>query len=740
MQNLSKNSDVSKPSKMGLLERAVYRSDWLASHAYRRHLTRDIVASIRLPGELLPEPFSAEDTDDLGNKKRNKTGFAALRVAALRAEVDDHGETVLEREAPAPGRTTARLLLARLFDANPEILASFASEEPITLVDVPDAGLYNRIAHQWRDVLALRDMRFVDMVRLKDDTKRGDFDAIFAVTGKPLTLSERGAADGRAYIAVQLARPILAITPSAETHLSRVLLDGATKRVALPPIDGDIVRKVIRIVTGRRCTDDFPDAMVSNIGLHELLLSVRFDRSPAECVSMLARLAKAKIDKAGPRDLSLDQLHGLDDAVAWARSTAIDLEAWKHGKIGWGELDAGIVLDGPPGVGKTLFARAVADHFGLPLVSATYAKWQAKGHLGDLLRAMKEDFEEARRSPCVFFIDELDSFADRNKVTHDHKDYVVSVVNGFIEQIDGLQGRAGIVFVGATNDVRRCDPAIVRAGRFNRVIKIGLPSPADIEKIMRVRLRGDLVGKSIEDIALLALGSTGADVERIVKDARRRARQDGRQLSVADLRIAALGSTDVLSPDMLARASIHEAGHIVVTVMHDGPEDVQAVVAGSRNSAGFVMSRRVERAGTLEDHRRDLQRMLAGRAAEEMVYGDAGAGDGSGGLSGVSDLAAATKLGAALVASFGHSGPHPLVFLADYFRADVVLDQSYLRAAVQEELKAALDEAKRILAMNADALKEVAARLRIHGRIDGHDVRRLIEDCGGINGKTRYVG
>jgi hypothetical protein len=124
-------------------------------------------------------------------------------------------------------------------------------------------------------------------------------------------------------------------------------------------------------------------------------------------------------------------------------------------------------------------------------------------------------------------------------------------------------------------------------------------------------------------------------------------------------------------------------------------------------------------------------RTSCARSSGSSRAGDAGAGDGSGGLTGVSDLAAATKLGAALVASFGHSGPHPLVFLADYFCADVVLDQAYLRAAVQEELKAALDEAKRILAMNADALNEVAARLRIHGRIDGHDVRRLIEDSGG---------
>jgi ATP-dependent Zn protease len=365
---------------------------------------------------------------------------------------------------------------------------------------------------------------------------------------------------------------------------------------------------------------------------------------------------------------------------------------------------------------------------GLPLIAATLAKWQGSGeaHLGHLLRAMRKDFDEARaKAPAIMFIDEIDSFPDRGKINHNYKDYVIEVVNAFIEQLDGIQGRQGLIFIGATNDVSRCDPAIVRSGRLNRIIKVRLPGPADIEKMMRVRLRGDLADESLEELSLLAIGSSGADVERIVKDARRFARQEERTLSLLDLRRAVLGSDEKVSSEQLLRASVHEAGHIIVGVIHNGPKDIHALVAGSRDNAGFVASRNPRfRAGTLEEYRRTLQGILAGRAAEELEL--LAAGSGSAGLRG-SDLDQASRLAAAMVGSLGHVGPHPLLFLADHFDTNAILDHAYLRAAAHAELASAFEEAKRILGQHREALKNVAEILRIRGRIDGVEVAQIIE-------------
>jgi cell division protease FtsH len=444
-------------------------------------------------------------------------------------------------------------------------------------------------------------------------------------------------------------------------------------------------------------------------------------------VERLLQLVAAKTAKRGSRDLSLDELHGLDEAVAWAKSTIVDIEAWRRGEIGWDAIDAGVVLDGPAGTGKTTFGKVAAAAMALPLITATLAKWQSSGeaHLGHLLRAMRKDFDEARsKAPAIMFIDELDSFPNRAALTHSHKDYVIEVVNAFIEQLDGLQGRQGLIFIAATNDVRRCDPAIVRAGRLNRIINVRLPGPPDIEKMMRVRLRGDLKDEPLEEMSLLAIGSSGADVERIIKDARRQARHEERPLSITDVRHAVLGSKEELSAKELERATIHEAGHIVLAVVQGGPVDIHAVVAGARRSAGFVVSKNREpTAGTLEEYRLVLQGLLAGRAAEELELGAAGSGAGG---SEDSDLAQATRIAAALVGSFGHVGPHPLIFLAERHQTNVIMNHAYLRSAAHQELAAALEEAKRILVEHRGALKEVAARLRARGRIDGHEVEQII--------------
>jgi cell division protease FtsH len=722
---------------IGPLEFAVYKADWMASRAYLRH-----VADVAARRELEAAAKAAQDQimKAAGVKPDRPSDASPYKPARrpssrLRSpHADDDYDDAPERDvaAPTPGRVAARLLLARLFDQNPLVMEGLRTSSPIVLVEVPDRDLFSRIAHQWKSVLSLGKLELADLAQLSDGAKREEIDFIYFLTNESLADKNRQAADARAFNAIQLALPVLTITPGSAVHLSKVLLDAATDRLTLPPIDGSLITRVIRVVTGKKCRAAIPENLVRHIGVHELLLAIRFDRTPEQCLSNITQLAKAKIAKLGSRDISLDELHGLDEAVAWAKSTIIDIEAWKRGEIAWDAIDAGVILDGPPGVGKTLFCKLFSEAASLPMIAATLAKWQGsgEGHLGHLLRAMKKDFDEARtKSPAIMAFDEVDSFANRNELTHDYKEYTVQVVNAFIAELDGLQGRDGLIFIACTNDVRRCDPAIVRAGRLNRIIKVGLPEPADIEKMLRVRLRGDLADESLEDLSLLAIGSSGADVERIVKDAKRFARQEERTFSLSDLRRAVLGSDAELSPELLERTTVHEAGHIIMAVIHNGPADVHAVVSGSRSKAGFVASRKADhKAGTLEEYRRTLQEMLAGRAAEEIEL--AAPGHGSAG-SMDSDLAQATRVAAAMIGSLGHGGPHPLLFLADPFETNVILDHGYLRAAAHAELASAFEEAKRILVQHRTALKEVAGILRTRGRVDGLEVADIVKASAG---------
>src|SRR6202012_5834459 len=131
------------------------------------------------------------------------------------------------------------------------------------------------------------------------------------------------------------------------------------------PPDSDTVAKTIRIVTGERFRGTIEPALVAKIGIEEIAVAVRFDRSAEECADRLKRLASQKIKAADRRDLRLDELPGVGEAVAWARAFVADVKAWRLGDCQWNDIDAGVVFDGPAGTGKTTLAKVVASEAGL---------------------------------------------------------------------------------------------------------------------------------------------------------------------------------------------------------------------------------------------------------------------------------------------------------------------------------------------------------------------------------------
>jgi ATP-dependent Zn protease len=723
---------------MGSLELAVYRKAWAGGRRYHLHeramaARREHVAAARAAREQAVK--AAEASLRAAGKPVDRREIEE-RLGALDAlaesELDDdsapswRGKT----EAPTPGRTAVRLLFARLFDQRPDLTDEMTNGAPIVIVDVPDPEAMVRLRGNWTDVI-LKDVRIAHGKKLDAEVKREDFGAVAHVTLEPIKGKDVENSERLGLAAVQLALPVIAISPAAQTHLPKSLRDAATAQLTLPPLDAATIARVIRVVTSKPSRELLPHDVVREIGLHELVLAVRFDKSPEQCMARLRELAARKIHKKDARDLTLDELHGMDEAVAWAKSTIRDLEDWKSGKIPWAAVDAAVCLNGPAGTGKSTFALVFSQAAGgLPLVTGSLSKWQSadEAHLGHLLRAMRRDFEEARaKAPCVMFIDEIDSFPIRNEVRHAHKDYVVEVVNGLLEQLDSLAGRDGVIFIGASNDVYRCDPAILRSGRLNRVIHIGMPGPADLEKMFRVRLRGDLADTDLTEVALLALGSTGADVERLVKDARRFARHEERSLVLDDLLRAIMGPRD-RPPHLLRRSAAHEAGHLVADVLHFGPEDVYAVLRDQTDSSGAVWRMRGHRgAGTEEELSKMLQVLLAGRAAEQLLFG--APGQGSAGARN-SDLAGATRIAAAMVGSLGYAGPHALVYLAPMREPEPVLNTGYMRLAVHRLLAKKYGAATALLSRHRAALEQITERLLEVRRVDGFEAQSIIETCG----------
>lgn len=440
-----------------------------------------------------------------------------------------------------------------------------------------------------------------------------------------------------------------------------------------------------------------------------------------------AMVVEPEKGRPGPELLSLQ---GYGAARDWGLQLARDLDDWKAGRIRWEDVDRGLLLTGPPGVGKTMFAEALANTCGVPLIAASAGQWQAKGHLGDFLKAMRRFFSDAQASqPCIAFLDEFDSFGNREKGRDaDHNDYKRQVVNALLECLDPSGGRAGVVVVGACNSLEEVDPALLRPGRLERVIEVGLPDDDARLAILEQHLGSKLDMPPFEIISRTR-GWTGAQLAKLARDARRLARARNQPVSAWDVQNA-LPSRRPLSESELFRIAIHEAGHAVLSTLTDPGALVSVRIDGFVPEAGVMTLgtttfREASASVTTEDYFKKLMmRLLAGMVAEDIVFGNHGTGAGG---SGRSDLAQCTNIATMLERSFAFGAT-----LATEGEVDPVSLRSYrlhdpaLAQAVERRLVLARSEVIRLLEPVRPALMAVAHALVEEKELDASQVTTLV--------------
>lgn len=189
---------------------------------------------------------------------------------------------------------------------------------------------------------------------------------------------------------------------------------------------------------------------------------------------------------------TLESVSGFDEARNWALNLQDDLALWRKKYLGWEEMSAKLLLSGPPGTGKTTFAKALCNSLQIPLIVTSVATWLEPGYLGDCLKRMVLAFEEAcAHAPCILFIDEFDGIGARGR-SRQHDDYWTTIINRLLELLDGAAKSEGVVVVAATNNPHVIDPALLRSGRLERHIAVPMPNLNALAEIVRYHLADDL--------------------------------------------------------------------------------------------------------------------------------------------------------------------------------------------------------------------------------------------------------
>lgn len=410
---------------------------------------------------------------------------------------------------------------------------------------------------------------------------------------------------------------------------------------------------------------------------------------------------------------TLADIHGFGEAAEWGFELARDLEDFRAGKVGWDEVDAGVLISGRPGTGKTLFAGALARSCRVPIIASSAAQWQAAGYLNDFLRSMHATFEEARaKAPCLLFIDEIDAFGSRTTGGH-NDDYKRQAINGLLEELDGFKRRSGVVVVGATNHPEDLDPAIRRAGRLDRHIVIPLPDAITRRKIFEQLAGFAIPAEQMDRFGRSTEGMSGAEIEQLVRDGKRVARRRGSYGAQFD-DVVHLMKPVVCLPSLQRRVvSVHETGHAIVGLelgMNlESVEVSDTFVGDGAASVGVTHFRAPDFARHTKSFYSDhLAMLLAGLAAEKMVFGDFCDGAVGGDQS---DLARATALATKMEACFGLGRTLAVEVVSNRELALLRTQSPSLRKCVHDTLDQAFQRALSILRSKRSEFDEIAARL-----------------------------
>ena len=412
------------------------------------------------------------------------------------------------------------------------------------------------------------------------------------------------------------------------------------------------------------------------------------------------------------------------------------------------KLPKGALLVGPPGTGKTLLAKAVAGEAKVPFFSLSGSAF-VEMYVGVGASRVRDLFKQAQQmAPCIVFIDEIDAIGKTRDTMMGGNDEREQTLNQLLAEMDGFDTNKGLLILAATNRPEVLDPALLRPGRFDRRIIVDKPDLKGRIDVLKVHAKDVKMDESVdlEAIALATSGAVGSDLANMINEAAINAVKNGRHVvSQKDLfeavEVVLVGKEKkdrIMSKEERRIVSYHEVGHALVTALQKNTEPVQkiTIVPRTMGALGYVMQTPEEE--KFLNTKKELEAMivvaLGGRAAEEIVFDTVTTGAAN-------DIEQATKIARAMITQYGMSERFGLMGLESiqnrYLDGRAVLNCGDATAGeideeVMKMLKAAYEEAKRLLEANREALDKIAAFLIEKETITGKEFMKIFREVKGI--------
>jgi len=455
--------------------------------------------------------------------------------------------------------------------------------------------------------------------------------------------------------------------------------------------------------------------------------------------------SQAKLYDQTKEKTSFDDVAGADGAKTELREVIAFLTKPDKFKAIGAKIPKGVLLVGPPGTGKTLLARAVAGEAGVPFFTITGSDFMEM-FVGVGAKRVRDMFEKAKeKSPCIIFIDELDSIGRRRGAGlgggHDERE---QTLNQLLSEMDGFEPHENVIVMAATNRPDILDKALLRPGRFDRQITVDNPHVESREKILEIHAKNKKLDESVslEEIAKSTPGFSGADLENLLNEAAlHAARQDRNTIEKKDVEEArdkimmGLEREGMqLDDDTRKMIAYHEAGHALIAAALPNSDPIHKVTIVPRGKAmGVTMQlpskeQYIVRKEYMVDR---LSVLMGGRAAENIIFSTATSGAEN-------DLKQATKIARKMVLDWGMSDEFENMAYGEeseqvFLGKDLSSSKKYSEetgASIDKSIKKILDQANKtardILTKYSDQLDKIAELLLEHEEIEGKQVDELL--------------